>query len=224
MRLVPGAWPPLSRYAAAVGNGCAGGRPGGRPGDRSLPAPDSRPGDGADDDPGARPGARSPRCGRARRGPAPWAAGRPGPPGHPGSRSARLSAYPRPPDRLGRRQRPRSDGRRVPAGRLLRLPSSAARSRDALARLRVNTSTDEQGRGRGDDHECSHVRSFVSWNLARTGLGRRSTFSARTRRRCERTAAVQAARTHDSRLRAGRSPSAGRARAAHARPGPPLAA
>ena len=57
-------------------------------------------------------------AGRARRGPAPWAAGRPGPPGHPGSRSARLSAYPRSPDRLGRRQRPRSDGRRVPAGRL----------------------------------------------------------------------------------------------------------
>ena len=67
-----------SRYAAAVGNGRARGRPGGRPGDRSLPAPDSRPGDGADNDPGARLGARSPRRGRARRGPAPWAAGRPG--------------------------------------------------------------------------------------------------------------------------------------------------
>ena len=44
-----------SRYAAAVGNGRARGRPDGRPGGRSLPAPDSRPGDGADDDPAARP-------------------------------------------------------------------------------------------------------------------------------------------------------------------------
>ena len=73
--------------------------------------------DGADDDPAARPGARSPRRGRARRGPAPWAAGRPGSPCHPGSQPACLSAYPRPPGRLGRRQRPRSDGWRVPAGR-----------------------------------------------------------------------------------------------------------
>ena len=72
---------------------------------------------GADDDRAARPGARSSRRGRARRGPAPWAEGRPGPPCHPGSWSACLSAYPWPPGRLGRRQRPRSNGRRVPAGR-----------------------------------------------------------------------------------------------------------
>ena len=76
-----------------------------------------------------------PRRGRARRDPAPWAAGRPGPPCPPGSRPARLSAYPRPPGRLGRRQRPLSDGRRVPAGRAggCRVPP---RSRVALSSSR----------------------------------------------------------------------------------------